>query len=64
MPAQVEREPRGTIEAMSLLDWFAGQALIAIMSGDEHRGVAFEDRAKVAYISARAMMRERAKQQV
>lgn len=50
----------GSSPGMSLLDYFAGQALVGMMADPDEHGRP-EDAAEAAYRFAEAMLRERAK---
>ena len=46
-------------EGMTLLDWFAGQALVGINANPYHYGLDHNDCARLSYNDAEAMLAER-----
>ena len=62
--AAIATSPIGDVhhqEGMSLRDWFAGQALVGILSNESLSGQTYEADAWNAYRAADAMLAERAK---
>lgn len=58
--AEIHENAFGTLRRsdMTLRDWFAGQALVGILSNKDLQGC-FDDMAGSAYLMADAMMRAR-----